>query len=217
MAAPAPIPLQRDADERATQAVGRALRPAKRGQGRYPDPGLPEGWQTKSRTTSSGHDYVEHHGPDGQVSRTKVGAWRADATRLRAEEAAADDELEEAEEATADGEADAAVAAAFGEHDDDVQVHALARREGLVLRRSVAWQKIGVGGRSAANVGVGTGRSSNSHMKKTDTGFDSVFKNRNNRFEARLKVPRHAAAPCRLLRHTPAMAAPCACPSPRLR
>ena len=68
---------------------------------------------------------------------------------MRAEEAAADNELEEAEETTADGEANAAVVAAFGEHDDDVQVHALARREGLVLRRSVAWQKIGVGGRSA--------------------------------------------------------------------
>ena len=68
-------------------------------------------------------------------------------------------------------------------------MRAIAEREGLVLQRSVAWQKVGVGGRSAANVGVGSGRSSNSHMKKTDTGYDSVFKNRSNRFEARLKVP----------------------------
>ena len=132
----------------------------KRGPGRYPDPGLPEGWQTRPRTTSSGHGYVEHRGPDGQVSRTKAGAWRIDAARVQAAEAAASYELEVvAEVTTADGEADAAVVATFGEHDDDVQVHALAACEGLVLQRSVAWQKVGVGGRSAANVGVGTGRS----------------------------------------------------------
>ena len=39
--------------------------------------------------------------------------------------------------------------------DDDARVRAIAEREGLVLQRSVAWQKVGVGGRSAANVGVG--------------------------------------------------------------
>ena len=82
--------LQRDADERATQAVERVLRPAKR-------------------------------------AKVTVGAWQASA----AEEAA-----------TADGRADAAVDAVFSELDGDVRVHALARHEGLVLQRSVAWQKI---------------------------------------------------------------------------
>ena len=141
----------------------------KRGRGRYADLGLPEGWRTVPRTTSSGRPYVEHRGPEGQVERTKAGAWRVDAARVRAEEAPALDVL--AEEATA------------------LDVHAMAAHEGLVMRRSVAWQKVGAGGRSTANVGVGTGHSSNSHKKKTYTGYDSVFKNRCNRFEARLKVP----------------------------
>ena len=72
----------------------------------------------------------------------------SDVTRLQAEKAA-----------TADGEADAAVAAAFSELDDAVRVHAQARSEGHELQRSVAWRKSGVGGRCAANVGVGTGHS----------------------------------------------------------
>ena len=175
------LPVKRGRPHRESQLqtsrADRRLEPKpKRGPGRYADPGLPEGWQTMPRTTSSGRAYVEHRGPEGQVERTKAGAWRNDA--LRFAPAAALEVL--AVTATADD---------CDDGDDDARVRAIAEREGLVLQRSVAWQKVGVGGRSAANVGVGSGRSSNSHMKKTDTGYDSVFKNRSNRFEARLKVP----------------------------